>query len=143
MFRYQLYECEADRVPLHKEVGFIDNFVQMNKERFDADYTINFQVTKKGNPEIAPFLLFPLVENSFKHVSQYINRPNQIDITIHYDEYSLDCCVSNTSENEIGNEKGIGLKNLKRRLQLLYKDRYVFYAGYEAGIYKAQLKLTL
>lgn len=143
MFRYQLYECEADKVPLNKEMDFIASFVQMNKERFDTDYAINFQVSKSGNPEIAPFLLFPLVENSFKHVSQYIDKTNQIEIIIHYDETSLDCRVSNTSENESSNEKGIGLKNLKRRLQLLYKDRYAFYSGYEAGIYKAQLKLTL
>jgi sensor histidine kinase YesM len=143
MFRYQLYECEADKVPLQKEVDFIDNFVQMNKKRFDSDYGINFQVNKSGSPEIAPFLLFPLIENSFKHVSQYIDKPNEIDINIRYDENTLECCVTNTSENEIDNENGIGLKNLKRRLQLLYKDRHVFYTGYEAGIYKAQLKLAL
>ena len=143
MFRYQLYECDADKVPLYKEVDFIDNFVQMNRKRFDPDYAINFKVDKSGAPEIAPFLLFPLVENSFKHVSQYMDKPNRIDITISYDANSLACCVSNTAENNPGIRNGIGLNNLSKRLELLYKDRYTFNTGYEAGIYKAELKLTL
>lgn len=143
MFRYQLYETETDKVPMTKEIEFINNYFQLSKTRFDADYKIDLSVKPAGNPSIAPFLLFPLIENSFKHVSQHINKPNTIDVCIAYNDRQLDCVVSNTADNVIANEEGIGLKNLNRRLQLLYKDKYFFTTRCENGMYEATLKLQL
>ena len=143
MFRYQLYECETDKVLINKEIDFINSYVLISKSRFDSDYKIDLQIKKSGDPYIAPFLLLPLIENSFKHVSQHIDKLNTIDVYIQYDDKELECIVRNTSDNGKTNEEGIGLKNLNRRLELLYKDRHCFSTVQENGIYQAKLKLQL
>lgn len=142
MFRYQLYECKTDKVFITDEMNFLKSYIDISKTRFDADYSIDFRVQNTGDPSIAPFLLFPLVENSFKHVSQYADKQNTIDILVKYNEAELECCIQNTCENVIAGD-GIGLNNLKRRLELLYKDRYTFLARYDSGVYQTQLKITL
>jgi two-component system, LytTR family, sensor kinase len=143
IFRYQLYECNGDKVLLEKEIDFLNNYVQISKARFDVDYKIEFEVKKSGNPLIAPFLLFPLFENGFKHVSQFINKVNTITLFIEYNDKELKCKVCNTADSMHATGNGIGLKNLNRRLELLYKDRYVFSAKCENGIYQTQLNLSL
>ncbi|MDQ3846979.1 MAG: histidine kinase [Bacteroidota bacterium] len=142
MFRYQLYECKSDKVDINQEMEFLGNYVEISKSRFDTDYKIGFVVKKTGNPLIAPFLLLPLVENAFKHVSQYSDKQNMIDIFIAYNETELDCLIRNTSEN-VNVCNGIGLKNLKRRLELLYKDKHTFFTQYKDGLYQSRLKITL
>ncbi|MBD0288831.1 MAG: sensor histidine kinase, partial [Flavisolibacter sp.] len=124
------------------EIEFLGNYVEISKSRFDTDYKIGFVVKKTGNPLIAPFLLLPLVENAFKHVSQYPDKQNKIHISIAYNETELDCLIRNTAENVKVNN-GIGLKNLKRRLELLYKDKYTFFTRYEDGLYQSRLKIIL
>lgn len=142
MFRYQLYDCKSDTVCINNEIKFLKSYIEISATRFDADYKIDFNVQNDGNPMIAPFLLLPLVENSFKHVSQYANRQNSIAIFIKYNDSELECSINNTSEVSVTNE-GIGLKNLKRRLELLYKGKYSFSWKYEDGQYKTQLKIIL
>ena len=143
MFRYQLYECETEKVLINKEIDFINSYVQISKSRFDSDFKIDLEIKKSGEPYIAPFLLLPLVENSFKHVSQHSDRLNTIDVYIQYDDKELECIVRNTSDDAKNNEEGIGLKNLNRRLELLYKDKYDFSTRHENGMYQAKLKLQL
>ncbi len=143
MFRYQLYECDSETVSLDKEIEFLNNYIQISKTRYDPDYEINFEVKKNGNPSIAPFLLFPLVENSFKHVSQHINKPNAINVLVDYTDKELNCSITNTADMVATNGKGIGLKNLNRRLELLYKGRYKLVSHHEKGIYQTQLSISL
>jgi two-component system, LytTR family, sensor kinase len=142
MFRYQLYECETETVPVRKEINFLTSYIAISKTRFDSDYTIDFNLSEEGNPCIAPFLLFPLVENAFKYVSQYPDKGNMITISISYNAHCLECIITNTAEEPAGG-KGIGLKNLKRRLDLLYRDKHSYLSSYHDGLFQTQLQLTL
>ena len=143
LFRYQLYECDKEKVPVNKEIEFLKNYVEIHKARYDADYKIEFEVRNRGNPQIAPFLLFPLVENSFKHVSQYPDKLNFISLFIEFDDKQLKCSFKNSVDHSDENNKGIGLKNLNRRLALLYKDHFNLQTKFQDGIYQTDLNIIL
>ena len=143
LFRYQLYECDKEKVPVSKEIEFLKNYVDINKARYDADYKIDFEVSNSGNPQIAPFLLFPLVENSFKHVSQYPDKLNFISLFIEFDDKQLNCLFRNSADNNNKSITGIGLRNLNRRLDLLYRDHFHLQTKFTDGIYQADLKIIL
>jgi len=125
MLRYQLYESSADKIPIDKELDYLKSYVELQRLRLDNSYQINFRIEESVRDfEIVPLLVIPLVENSFKHVSHYTNKPNEINITLSYHNKTFICNVNNTTEqNEKTGIGGIGLKNLERRLELLYPDR--------------------
>jgi two-component system LytT family sensor kinase len=126
MLRYQLYECNADRIPIDKELSYLKSYVELQRLRLEKNYSINFTIEDVVKDfEIAPLLIIPLVENSFKHVSHYTNKPNEINITLGYTQRTFTCNVNNTTEQTNRNtEGGIGLKNLERRLELLYPEKF-------------------
>ena len=128
LLRYQLYECSVAKMPLQKETDFIRNFIQLETLRLGE----HIQVTSNFEPvadyfQIAPFILLPFVENAFKHVSQNENEINSINIesSIHNGTFRL--TVTNTYEEQLEPTRlkgGIGLQNVKRRLELLYPEKY-------------------
>ena len=144
MLRYQLYECAADRIPIDKELSYLNSYVELQRQRLDKNYNINFSVEENVRDfEIAPLLIIPLVENSFKHVSHYTDKPNEINITLSYGYNTFICKVSNTTEKAVQNDSsGIGLKNLERRLELLYLDRFELNVVENNDRFDATLKIT-
>jgi two-component system, LytTR family, sensor kinase len=126
MLRYQLYECNGKEILIEKEVSYLKNYVALQRMRKDENYNISFA---EGNGlkgfTISPLLLIPFVENAFKHVS-HNPAENEVRIRMHRDQDRFVLAVYNTKENKQVNNtfKGIGLKNVKRRLELLYKDRH-------------------
>lgn len=131
LLNYMLYDCNAKHVPLNKEIDTLGNYIALEKirygERLDIAYHLKGDVI--GNM-IAPMLILPFVENSFKHgVSEEISSAwISIDISVFNGQLTLK--VDNSkSERHHGKEnsgykKGIGMSNVKRRLELLYEDRY-------------------
>ncbi len=144
MLRYQLYECAADRIPIAKELSYLKSYVELQRQRLDKNYNINFNIDENVRDfEIAPLLIIPLVENSFKHVSHYTNKPNEINITLSYVHNTFICKVNNTTEQAEQNDNGgIGLKNLERRLELLYPDRFELNVIENNDRFDAILKIT-
>jgi LytS/YehU family sensor histidine kinase len=126
LLRYPLYECNGKTVPLEKEIGYLRNFVDLQRLRKDKNYKITFDshITDPG-AEIYPLLLQPFVENAFKHGSHFESKPNEITINILQTDSALILEVRNTKDkmNTMRGE-GIGLKNTMRRLDLLYKNVY-------------------
>ncbi|MCE7995522.1 MAG: histidine kinase [Roseivirga sp.] len=144
--RYSLYENNESEVSLSKEIEFLESYIQMSLLRYDEGQ-INFDYKKnilKNDVQIAPSLLNPLVENAFKHCSN--NMPS-IAIDIALEESELIMSVSNSYGEKVSTglplTGGIGLKNLKRRLELLYPDRYHFTVKEGDGIFKTNLKIQL
>lgn len=126
MLRYQLYECNGQEIVIEKELHYLRNYVELQRMRKDENYNIAF--VEEGEIKgftISPLLLIPFVENAFKHVSHYPDK-NEIRIEIEKDQHHFHFTVFNTKESKAVHNgfAGIGLKNVQRRLQLLYRDRH-------------------
>ena len=152
LLRYQLYECNEQDIDLDKEIGFMEDFIQLEKLRVDEKQTqIQFEVDKNGTQslQIAPFILMPFVENAFKHVSKGKNQPNYIRIALSVEDQVLQFEIENSSsgqKNTVLNEhayQGIGLKNVRRRLELLYPENYQLDITNEERRYCVQLSIAL
>ncbi len=127
MLRYQLYECNGREISIEKEVGYLKNYVELQKLRKDENYEIQFSCGDDLiNFTLPPLLLLPFVENAFKHVSHHSKSKNEIKIELSKTENSFRFKAYNTKDNPQKNHEngGIGLKNVKRRLALLFKDSY-------------------
>jgi hypothetical protein len=128
MLRHQLYEATQEKIPLHKEIDFIRNYCQLMQLRLPKNVTLSLTLPDDDcGITIAPLLFVPLVENAFKHgVSP--SQPSRIAVAIHIlDEHSPVCTVRNSffpknSDDRSGS--GIGLDNLRKRLDLLYPGKY-------------------
>ncbi len=148
LLRYQLYDCGAEKVKLVKEMAYIKNYIAFQQLRKDEKLTVDFQIGNiDSRLEIAPLLLIVLIENAFKFVGSCSGKENRICIKIHSRGNILHCSFVNTmdSSNTIkpDNSKGIGLVNLKRRLELLYGNKYELTANNEDDVYEANLKIDL
>ncbi len=132
MLRYQLYECTSDRIDISKELAYIENYVAVQQLRMEAgtDLQINLPLDPISF-KIAPLLILPLLENAFKHISNY-KDPSQNKLYIKINIEPGDLFVVNISNTYnlhdqpglLKNSSGVGLKNLERRLALLYPGKY-------------------
>lgn len=146
MLRYQLYECNTNSVTLDKEIQHINNYIELEKLRKG-----NKMIIKKQFPvpamqcNIPPFLLLTFIENAFKYVSNFAEKPNIIDIRIERLESCLSIFIFNTIEHQKHSTitKGIGLNNVKRRLDLIYSDNYNLQISNNNDTYEVSLKLPL
>jgi two-component system, LytTR family, sensor kinase len=124
LLRYMLYETDEQKVPLEKEVEYLKSYIDLQMQRFGNKLAINLNITSPDNAyEIEPMLLIPFVENAFKHGTGMISEP-EINIDLKAQKNKLTFVISNKYNGAIEEEKdstsGIGLNNVKRRLNLLY-----------------------
>jgi len=143
MLRYQLYECDKAFVEVEKELYFIRSYIELQKGRLNT----NYQVSCEGLEEIkgfaiSPFLLLPLIENCFKHVSGYPDKENRIAIRFTRNTGAFCLCAYNTAAKPPGpSGSGIGLENIKKRLQLVYPGRHELITTATSGSFEVILKL--
>lgn len=150
MVNYMLYDTRSPKVPLSKEVESLHHYIALEKLRYGNNLEILFDVTGTIDAaQVAPMLLLPFVENSFKHgVSDEI-EDKWITIHLNVTQEYLTFKVENaTSPGRIpGHEKdytgGIGLKNVKRRLELLYPNRHELKILDESHSYLVIMKILL
>ncbi len=147
MLRYQLYECNGQKIAIEKEISFLQDYIQVQRLRLDEDTTlINFKINSSVKAfEIEPLLLLPFVENAFKHLSHYNNgKMNEIKIDISKVNAELLFKVVNTTEGK-GNEftGGIGLNNVKKRLELLYPEKHKLAIYQDKNYFSATLTLNI
>ena len=149
LLRYQLYDCGAGKVPIDKEIEYIKNYVAFQRLRKDENLKVILTIDNiDPNLTIAPLMLVVLIENAFKFVSSYYEKENQISINIYTKNGIMHSSISNTTEKVITSflakdSGGIGIINLKRRLQLLYPKKYQFETKNDKGNYEAILKINL
>jgi len=125
IMRYMLYECNDNEVSLEKELQYLQNYIELQKIRFGKKSYIDFKINGKvDGQQIVPLLLIAFIENAFKH--GVANDPGSaIRLLIEVDESHLYFFIQNRKHNNnMDNLGGIGLINVKRRLDLLYPGRY-------------------
>ncbi len=149
MLRYQLYECTTDKIQLHKELHYIKNYVAIQTLRMEKESDVRLLIDPDmENFLIAPLLILPIIENAFKHVSNF-KEPgkNKIAITIKkQDNNTLLIEATNTYDQShvqvhLLQTGGLGISNLKRRLELLYQERYELNIHKEGETFQTILKL--
>jgi LytS/YehU family sensor histidine kinase len=149
LLRYQLYECNDEQIALANEIAYLENFIGLEKLRQNSTLGLDVNIQREeANPvTIAPFLLMTFVENAFKHVSRHTDQPNWIKIQLRQEGRQLDLFVANSSSpfesNDIFHYSGIGLKNVQRRLDLLYPGRYELAIRNNDGSFEVRLRLQL
>lgn len=144
MLRYQLYEAGGDKIPIEKEIDFLNDYVALQKLRKDDQYKVDFSAdTEVKGFSIEPLLLVSFVENAFKHISHRSTETNYVKVKLSKTNGTLDFQVENSKEDAIPMEKngGIGLQNVKRRLELLYPGKYDLNIQNGAEVYSVHLKL--
>jgi two-component system, LytTR family, sensor kinase len=127
LLSYMLYETSTPYVPLCKEIEVLKDYVALEKIRFDKRLEITFDVAGEVNGlEIAPLLLFPLLENSFKHAAGKTLDPVWISFHLLAESQKLTVQVENSlpTVQKRSDNNGIGLPNLKKQLSYLYPDAH-------------------
>ncbi|MGA0558505.1 sensor histidine kinase [Larkinella sp. VNQ87] len=130
LLRYQLYECNDQQISLDKEISYLENFIELEKLRQNQNIEVVFesQAGFSDHLGISPFILMAFVENAFKHVSRQPDRTNWIEIRLSVVGQQLDFFVANSTApqqtRELIHYGGIGLKNVQRRLDLLYPAQH-------------------
>ena len=149
MMRYMLYECNERRVLLSKEINYIKNYLELEKLRQGKKFDIRFKLEGDiENQKIAPLMFIPFLENSFKHgLNNQINE-GFVDIKLKVNEQNVEVDIENSKAPTLPSPSGkksggIGLVNVKRRLDLLYPENYVLDIQNEPNTYKIHLKLEL
>ena len=124
LMRYMLYTPPEGQVPLFQEIDYLQNYIDLQRIRFEEDVDVTYQLSGSPNGQlIEPMILIPFVENAFKHGVGMLNEP-QIQIDLHIKDAELIFSVQNKVAPESIEDKdgqsGIGIPNVKRRLELLY-----------------------
>jgi LytS/YehU family sensor histidine kinase len=145
MLRYQLYDCNADRVSIAKEIAYLHNYTLLQQHRKEESLIVQFNADDDWQGlEIAPLLLIVFVENAFKYASNFEDRENKIIISLYHKKNDLDFCVFNTTENNHRNSSGgIGLTNVKRRLDILYPQKHDLIIREANESFSVQLQIDL
>ena len=148
LLRYQLYDCGAEKVSLKKEIDYIKNYVAFQRLRKDEKLVVTFQIENiERDLKIAPLLLVVLIENAFKFISNFSDKENKIIIKIFAKDNILHSSFINTKEVQqatiTNNSNGIGITNLKRRLELLYGQKYKLTTNIGNDFYETNLIIDL
>lgn len=147
---YMLYECNAHKIPISKEINLIENYLALEKLRYGdrLEATFNYSV-ENPEQEIAPMLILPFVENSFKHGVSLKTDTNWVAIDLKIKKEMMVLKVENSKPSETPQKtkdplhEGIGLKNVQRRLKLVYEKEYDLQIFDEVDSFFIVLKLNL
>lgn len=146
MLRYILYDCTAEKVPLGKEVSYLKNYVKLQQLKAEeADIKLVMASDLPQELQIAPMLMVPFVENSFKHGKIEDTQNGWVRLELHWEAPYICFSVENSvPNNEFTKDKvgGIGIANVKRRLELLYDD-YTLDICSNEQTYKVVLKIKV
>lgn len=145
LMRYSIYEGSKDRVLLEDEVGFLKKYIYLHSIRYQKAIDVNVDVEIENNKlEIMPLLLIILVENAFKHGVEKLQDNAYIHMYLKATDKEMHFEVENNfDDNEIVEGNGIGISNLKRRLDLVYPDNYKLSIDSSKSTYRATLNILL
>jgi len=146
MLRYILYDCQEEKVSLQKEIDYIRNYIDLQKLKEERSSSITIDVSADGRLKIAPMLLIPFIENAFKHGNVFFEDSGWLYIHLSTDNGRLHFSVRNSlPDREFTKDTagGIGLENVRKRLNMLYKDVYELSINRIENEYIVDLKLLL
>ncbi len=147
LMRYMLYEADEDKVQLEKEVEYLQSYIDLQKQRFGKNVQVNVHINAFDDQyEIEPMLLIPFVENAFKHGTGMIENA-EITIDLKAQDRMLYFSVRNKydpdSQEVKDKSSGIGLANVKRRLNLLYARHHEINISGKDAYFTVELKIKL
>lgn len=140
---YILYQVNKEKVFLKDEINHIKHYISLEKYRFSDTLKVNFTTSNfNENIQIAPMILLPFVENAFKH-GDIVDNFLKIDLDISIEENNMYFTIQNTFLEKQKKTKGLGLENIKRRLEFLYLDKHKLELINTPPFFKATLKLEV
>jgi two-component system, LytTR family, sensor kinase len=145
MLSYIIYDCNSDRVPLSKEIDFLNSYIELQKVRYDS-CDIQFNISGElNNMQIAPMILHTFIDNSFKHGPDKDSGSPWIRVTITLNDGILFFTVINSTieEERYNKVSGIGISNAKKRLDLIYSEKHDLVINHSGNKYSVFLKLQL
>jgi len=144
IMRYLIYEADAPRVSIDNEVEFIKSYIEFEKIRLNEEVDISFSLVNDRNGTIPPLLFIPLIENAFKHLKAFGTEKPWIVIQMELSTERMKLLVENSTANvSVKKENGgIGIGNLKKRLELLYPNHYELSLKQEDEVHYALLTIA-
>ena len=147
LMRYMLYETDEEKVSLESEAEYLQSYIDLQQQRLSKKVTVTVNLCKGDKTyEIDPMLLIPFVENAFKHGTGFIENPH-IDIELKATNNILYFRVSNkydpASQQVKDKASGIGLANVRRRLDLLHRGKYKLDITKENSVFTVSLQINL
>lgn len=145
LLRYMLYECNQSLVPLHRELELLREYVLLEQSRYGNDLDVHLEMpTANRELSIAPLLLLPFVENCFKHGTSHMLEQPWISLHMTLEGNWMKLKLLNGKLKAMApSAGGIGLNNVKERLQLLYPGKHELLINNEDEVFIVNLKLLL
>ncbi|MBO3697945.1 sensor histidine kinase [Roseivirga sp. E12] len=138
---YTLYQVNQPIVALNKETDHLTSYIDLEKTRFEDTLKVHFETEiDREDYEIAPMLLMPFVENAFKH-GKVVSVEQLVEAHLSVDQDLLRFSIQNTCLNK-AYQPGLGLKNVQKRLEMLYPKRHVLNIVQEADMFKVNLEIS-
>jgi LytS/YehU family sensor histidine kinase len=146
LLRYMLYECNQPVVPLRKEIKMLEDYITLEQIRYNHQLDISMDLPEDTSDlYIAPLLLLPFVENCFKHgASQLLENPwVSLGISLEGSVMKMKLVNGKTETFRSAKTEGIGIANVRKRLDLIYPDRYTLKISDEPEVFVVTLRLQL
>ncbi|WP_077404785.1 sensor histidine kinase [Cellulophaga omnivescoria] len=144
MMRYSIYEGDNETVTLKEEVDYLKNYIELHKMRYRKNIEVDFNCNIDENKKVVPLLFIILLENAFKHGVENLREDATVTINFTSSENNIKFTIENNvdSSENLKSEPGIGLKNLKRRLELTYPNKHNLLFSSTENTFSAQLILN-
>ena len=145
MMRYSIYEGQKEWVTLTQELDYLKNYIELQEIRYHKKSDVQFNAEiENPNAKVMPLLFIILVENAFKHGLENLEKGAFIHIDLTEESNEVNFIIENNFElRQSPDEEGIGLKNLKRRLELAYPKKHTLAFDINTHNYKVQLSIKL
>ncbi len=144
LLSYVLYDCKEEYVLLEQEIETMKNYIDLEKERYGnrLEVSLNFEGGIKEK-RMAPLLLLPFLENAFKHgTAEQLDKP-WLSMDISVKENEMKCKIINSKNHHLTNQNGIGIKNVQKRLNLLYPGKHELKMNNEKDFFVVSISLHL
>jgi two-component system LytT family sensor kinase len=144
LLRYNLYEADVDFIEIEKEIKYLQNYVALQRARSNDNMQIDLTVSCENySVKVAPLIFMAFVENAFKYATRDDISENTIRVKLTQSGNQINFECENSFDESESLPGGIGLNNVIRRLDLLYKDRYTLQIKKDNNIYRVYLTLSV
>ncbi|MGJ1324002.1 sensor histidine kinase [Sphingobacterium sp. PCS056] len=140
LMRYSIYEGEKETVAIQEEIDFLKNYIELHQMRYHKEISIDFKCDIDNNRKVVPLLYIILLENAFKHGIENLRDHAYIKMELKTSQHEISFTIENNYE-KIEKQSGIGLGNLKRRLELIYPNQHELTYFSTDSVYQARLIL--
>ncbi len=149
LMRYIIYDSNVEKIGVEKEIEYIQNYIRLQKMRFSKDIpvTVNFEVN--GNYtgyRIAPLILISFIENAFKHGVK-LEHKSEINISLSFQNGEIEFITQNpvfkNTQSMKSKDSGIGIKNTRKRLEIMYPGKHKLSINESDGVFTVKLLLKL